>query len=234
MLRFIRRRFCGDFQRLELKKAKPATVDGGSKKLKVSRRVQRRNDLIKRLSDAGPHYKEIDYKENFVYGFEKEDFEGCNPILKQAFSLTNATNAQIMQFKKARAVEKYQTGFSDTGSPAVQVACLTEKIVQLVYHFKNNLKDYIALRKISMLNAQRNKILNYLRSKDPNRFIQIVRDYNLPVSPNEITSYIHFKQPHKKSGVAPNRRYDDHNREKPDPFLQGRVTKFKGWTPRYA
>ena len=207
-------------------------IKGGNKKIKISPRVKRREQFIKQMDTPVKKPREIDYRENFLYGFEKEDFEGRNPLLKRSFSLTNATDSQIMKFKIARAVEKYQEGVYDTGSAAVQVACLTEKIIQMTYHFKSNLKDYICLRKLSALYAQRNKILNYLRSKDPNRFVQVIKDYNISTSPNELSTFIHYKLPHKRSGMPIRRSYNDQNREKPDPFNQGRVVKFRGWTPR--
>ena len=83
----------------------------------------------------------ISLQNNFLYGFEEEDFEGFNPIFKQSFSLENATEGQILKFKKEMARRKFQKEENDTGSPGVRVAMISENILHIIRHFGRNRKD---------------------------------------------------------------------------------------------
>jgi len=72
--------------------------------------------------------------------------------------------------KKEQVIKKYEVHKSDTGSPEVQVALLTERINQLVEHLKKNKKDNHSRRGLLMLVGQRKKLLMYLQRKDMRRF----------------------------------------------------------------
>ncbi len=79
--------------------------------------------------------------------------------------------------KKAAIVGRYKTHESDTGSPEVQVALLTERINSLTVHFKptteggrGHVKDFHSRRGLLKLVGQRRRLLDYLRSKDEKRY----------------------------------------------------------------
>lgn len=76
--------------------------------------------------------------------------------------------------KKREIIETFKIHPSDTGSPEVQIALLTERIRYLTEHFKVHKKDYHSRRGLLKLVGQRRKLLNYLKSKDINRYISLV------------------------------------------------------------
>jgi small subunit ribosomal protein S15 len=80
----------------------------------------------------------------------------------------------LSQQNKATVVEKYRTSASDTGSPEVQIALLTERIKQLTEHFKIHIKDHHSRRGLLMLVSQRRRLLDYLRSRDVSRYRTLI------------------------------------------------------------
>ena len=76
--------------------------------------------------------------------------------------------------KKQDIVTKYKTHEKDTGSPEVQVALLTERIHYLTEHFKTHKKDHHSRRGLLMLVGQRRRLLDYLKSKDSNRYRKLI------------------------------------------------------------
>ena len=63
---------------------------------------------------------------------------------------------------------------TDTGSPEVQIAILTEKIRNLTEHLKSNKKDFHSRRGLQMMVGKRRNLLNYLAKKDINRYRAII------------------------------------------------------------
>ena len=76
--------------------------------------------------------------------------------------------------KKREIIEKYRTHESDTGSPEVQVALLSERISYLTEHFKIHKKDHHSRRGLLKLVGQRRRLLDYLRSKNVDRYKAII------------------------------------------------------------
>jgi small subunit ribosomal protein S15 len=72
--------------------------------------------------------------------------------------------------QKASVISGYQTHPHDTGSPEVQVAILSERINYLTEHFKTHAKDHHSRRGLMMLVGQRRRLLDYLKSKDLERY----------------------------------------------------------------
>ena len=75
---------------------------------------------------------------------------------------------------KAGLIEKFRNHESDTGSPEVQIALLTERIKQLTEHFKIHIKDHHSRRGLLMLVSQRRRLLDYLRSRDVSRYRSLI------------------------------------------------------------
>ena len=63
---------------------------------------------------------------------------------------------------------------TDTGSPEVQIAILTERIKNLTEHLKSNKKDFHSRRGLQMMVGKRRNLLNYLAKKDVNRYRAII------------------------------------------------------------
>ncbi|MCW8854686.1 MAG: 30S ribosomal protein S15, partial [Gammaproteobacteria bacterium] len=71
---------------------------------------------------------------------------------------------------KSEIVSKYAQSKGDTGSPEVQVALLTARITQLTGHFKDHNHDHHSRRGLLRMVNQRRKLLDYLKSKDGQRY----------------------------------------------------------------
>ena len=80
---------------------------------------------------------------------------------------------------KAEIVAQYATAPSDTGSPEVQCAILTEKINLLTIHLKANKKDFQTRRGLIAMVTKRKRLLSYLQKKDPARHKTLMVKLNL-------------------------------------------------------
>jgi small subunit ribosomal protein S15 len=76
----------------------------------------------------------------------------------------------LTKVEKTRIINGVQTHASDTGSPEVQIAILSERINYLTEHFKSHAKDHHSRRGLMMLVGQRRRLLDYLKSKDLKRY----------------------------------------------------------------
>lgn len=75
---------------------------------------------------------------------------------------------------KRAVIDTHRRHESDTGSPEVQVALLTERITHLTEHFKTHKKDHHSRRGLLKLVSQRRRLLNYLKNKDVVRYRNIL------------------------------------------------------------
>jgi len=76
--------------------------------------------------------------------------------------------------RKRELIQEFKTHDSDTGSPEVQIALLTERITYLTEHFKVHKKDHHSRRGLLKLVGQRRRLLNYLRRKDVDRYREVI------------------------------------------------------------
>jgi len=76
--------------------------------------------------------------------------------------------------RKQALIKEHAQGKSDTGSPEVQVAVLTERINNLTQHFKTHAKDNHSRRGLLMLVNQRRSLLDYLRRKNEQRYTDLI------------------------------------------------------------
>jgi len=76
--------------------------------------------------------------------------------------------------RKQELMTDYATGDRDTGSPEVQVAILTERIVNLTEHFKAHKKDNHSRRGLLKMVSQRRRLLDFLRSRDETRYQALI------------------------------------------------------------
>ena len=81
--------------------------------------------------------------------------------------------------KKQELIKEYAVNDGDTGSPEVQVAILTHRIVHLTEHFKTHKKDNHSRRGLLMLVNKRRKLLDYLNSKDADRYKALIKSLGL-------------------------------------------------------
>ncbi|MGN0988978.1 MAG: 30S ribosomal protein S15 [Eubacteriales bacterium] len=83
------------------------------------------------------------------------------------------------QMKKTAIIEANRLHETDTGSPEVQIAILTERIKQLTEHLKVNKKDFHSRRGLQQMVGKRRNLLNYLSKKDINRYRAIIEKLNI-------------------------------------------------------
>lgn len=76
--------------------------------------------------------------------------------------------------RKEEIISAHKTHESDTGSPEVQVALLSERITYLTEHFKTNPKDHHSRRGLLLLVSQRRKLLDYVKKKDYMRYKKLI------------------------------------------------------------
>ena len=81
--------------------------------------------------------------------------------------------------RKREIVSKYGKDDNDTGSPEVQVALLTERINHLTQHLREHTKDHHSRRGLLMLVGQRRRLLNYLQSKQLDRYRSLIQELGL-------------------------------------------------------
>ena len=85
----------------------------------------------------------------------------------------------ITAARKAELIKAYAQGNTDTGSPEVQVAILSERISYLTEHFKSHAKDHHSRRGLLMLVGRRRRLLDYLKVKDAQRYADLIRRLNI-------------------------------------------------------
>ena len=85
----------------------------------------------------------------------------------------------ILPEVKTRLISEYRVNESDTGSPEVQVAVLTERINNLSEHFKVHKKDHHSRRGLLMLVSKRKRLLGYLQKSKVERYRELIKRLGL-------------------------------------------------------
>ena len=85
----------------------------------------------------------------------------------------------ITAVRKAEVIKSFAQIEGDTGSPEVQVAILTERIVNLTEHFKDHAKDHHSRRGLLKMVGQRRRLLDYLKSRDAKRYASLIERLGL-------------------------------------------------------
>jgi small subunit ribosomal protein S15 len=76
--------------------------------------------------------------------------------------------------QKSSVVSEYRRDPADTGSPEVQIALLSARISGLSEHFSSNKRDHASRRGLLKMVNQRRKLLDYLKSRTPERYQEII------------------------------------------------------------
>lgn len=76
--------------------------------------------------------------------------------------------------RKTQVIEGFRTHGSDTGSPEVQIALLSERITELTTHFKTHSKDHASRRGLLMMVSNRRRLLDYLKKHDSDRYREVI------------------------------------------------------------
>ena len=85
----------------------------------------------------------------------------------------------IPEQKKSETINRFKIHESDTGSPEVQVALLTDRILHLTEHLKIHKKDHHSRRGLLIMVGKRRRLLNYVKDKDVYRYRSIIKELGL-------------------------------------------------------
>lgn len=80
----------------------------------------------------------------------------------------------LTQERKQELISSYQVHETDTGSAAVQIAMLTERINRLSEHLRNNKKDHSSRRGLLKIIGQRKRLLSYLQAEDREQYKNLI------------------------------------------------------------
>ena len=81
--------------------------------------------------------------------------------------------------RKQELIKEFATTKGDTGSPEVQVAILSERIINLTEHLKTHKKDHHSRRGLLMMVGLRRRLLDYLKTKEVKRYEAIIKSLKL-------------------------------------------------------
>ena len=85
----------------------------------------------------------------------------------------------MLKEQKTAIIEANRTHETDTGSPEVQIAILTERINQLTEHLKVHKKDHHTRRGLLMLVGKRRRLLTYIKKRDIERYRALIADLGI-------------------------------------------------------
>jgi small subunit ribosomal protein S15 len=80
---------------------------------------------------------------------------------------------------KGNVITQFRVHKTDTGSPEVQVAILSRRIAELNGHFKAHQKDHHSRRGLLLMVARRRRLLDYLRSRSPERYMTLIQSLGI-------------------------------------------------------
>lgn len=81
----------------------------------------------------------------------------------------------ITKERRQALIGDYRRAEHDTGSPEVQIAILTSRVGDLTGHLRTHKKDYASRRGLLMMVSRRRRLLDYLKTVDPQRYLDVIR-----------------------------------------------------------
>ena len=105
---------------------------------------------------------------------EGADIRNPGPAESPALWASRGGTTVLDKDRKTEVITTYKTHDTDTGSPEVQIALLSERISYLTDHFKTHAKDHHSRRGLLKLVQQRRRLLDYLKRKDADSYTEII------------------------------------------------------------
>jgi small subunit ribosomal protein S15 len=81
--------------------------------------------------------------------------------------------------EKSQVISKYRIHKSDSGSPEVQIALLSQRISQLTNHLKSHRGDHHSTRGLLTMVARRRKLIKYLKDRSPERYQALIQSLGI-------------------------------------------------------
>ncbi len=85
----------------------------------------------------------------------------------------------VSKAKKKEIIEKFKEHIEDTGSAAVQIALLTDRITYLTEHLKIHKKDFNSRRGLLILVGRRRRLVTYFKEKDSQGFAEVAKELGI-------------------------------------------------------
>jgi small subunit ribosomal protein S15 len=85
----------------------------------------------------------------------------------------------LLPDRKTEIIQKFQLHGTDSGSPEVQVAILSDRINYLTEHFKTHAKDHHSRRGLLKLVSRRRRLLDYVRANDLERYKKLIQSLGI-------------------------------------------------------
>jgi small subunit ribosomal protein S15 len=85
----------------------------------------------------------------------------------------------VTKERKSTLIQGFRRAESDTGSPDVQIAVLTERINTLTEHLRANVKDHAGRRGLLSMVSKRRRLLDYVRRHDASRYVDLITRLNI-------------------------------------------------------
>ncbi|KAL8272554.1 hypothetical protein Esti_003553 [Eimeria stiedai] len=104
--------------------------------------------------------------DGYIERWREEDLAKLDPAVRESLSLRCASNSQIHKWRKLQLCRQLQRRPFDTGSSAVQIACLTENILNARQHLLRHRRDHTKKRILSIWLARRHRAMKYLYRTD--------------------------------------------------------------------
>ena len=81
----------------------------------------------------------------------------------------------ITKERKEEVIREFKRSDNDTGSPEIQISILTSRIKELTGHLQKHRKDHASRRGMLKMVSRRRRLLDYLKNKDPQRYLDIIQ-----------------------------------------------------------
>lgn len=121
----------------------------------------------------------VDAQNTLRYGLSAEQVKDLPDAIKQTLMLHNGSQSEVNKVQISKAIQAFQRFPGDTGSSEVQVAVLTQKILYLTEHMKQNRKDVHSRRGLVAMVNQRKSLLKYLKKNDLQKFKAVLGALNI-------------------------------------------------------
>jgi small subunit ribosomal protein S15 len=109
-----------------------------------------------------------------------------NPLVMSVVDTATANQKQITGAKIQNAINKFKKHQIDTGSSSVQIAVMTEKIINLARHFATHKKDHHSKRGFQKLISRRRQLMKHLRRYDFETFARTVKELKLDAEAKQL------------------------------------------------
>lgn len=108
-------------------------------------------------------------------GLDLRDFQKISPDNRE----THGNNMSKAKLDKNSVITDYKTHESDTGSPEVQIALLTQRVSHLTEHLRTHRKDFHSRRGLIAMTARRRKLLDYVKRHDLDKYKELIERLKL-------------------------------------------------------